>query len=105
MNLPPPLIIVLVAALVFHKSVYKIQANTTYYSVIMKINFLHPVFAAKICGNPGTPANGYKKGLLYQFKSKVTFHCNKCYTLVGAAYRVCNADQKWSDETPTCQSK
>ena len=67
--------------------------------------FLHSISAAKICGDPGTPANGYKEGLLYHFKSKVTFHCDKCYTLVGAANRVCNADQSWSDETPTCQSK
>ncbi|XP_028417747.1 CUB and sushi domain-containing protein 3-like [Dendronephthya gigantea] len=57
----------------------------------------------KNCGDPGVPANGGKNGLIYNFKSKVTFYCDECYKLIGVTYRVCNADQNWSDEQPSCK--
>lgn len=55
------------------------------------------------CGDPGVPKNGDRQGLLFHFKSKVSFVCHKCYKLVGVPYRICHANQQWSDQQPTCQ--
>ncbi|XP_028402727.1 CUB and sushi domain-containing protein 3-like [Dendronephthya gigantea] len=56
----------------------------------------------KSCPNLGRPRNGDIRGL-FHFKEKVYYTCKDCYELRGPSYRVCQADQTWSDTEPTCE--
>ncbi|XP_068726408.1 protein lev-9-like [Montipora capricornis] len=58
----------------------------------------------KSCGDPGTPRNGKKRSYVYTFKSKVYFECNYGYKLVGDKYLQCQANQRWSGQTPICEA-
>ncbi|XP_046856977.1 CUB and sushi domain-containing protein 3-like isoform X2 [Xenia sp. Carnegie-2017] len=55
----------------------------------------------KSCPHPGRPRNGNVKGK-YQFSEQVKYSCHFCYKLNGPSYRICQANQKWSDRLPTC---
>ncbi|XP_059805950.1 C4b-binding protein alpha chain-like isoform X3 [Hypanus sabinus] len=55
----------------------------------------------KSCGSPGEIMNGYYRGD-NTFGSKITFHCNEGYMLVGRNYRLCEVDG-WSGQVPTCE--
>ncbi|XP_031550168.1 sushi, von Willebrand factor type A, EGF and pentraxin domain-containing protein 1-like, partial [Actinia tenebrosa] len=57
----------------------------------------------KSCGDPGSPVNGKRQGYVFTFKRKVYFKCNRGYKLDGPEYRQCQANQKWSDRTPSCE--
>lgn len=59
---------------------------------------------AKSCPHPGRPRNGNVKGK-YQFSEQVKYSCHFCYKLNGPSYRICQANQKWSDRLPTCDRK
>ncbi|XP_073776667.1 CUB and sushi domain-containing protein 1 [Danio rerio] len=55
-----------------------------------------------LCGDPGTPAEGYMEGRQFTYKSEVTFHCRPPYLLVGSSRRLCEADASWSGFQPSC---
>ncbi|XP_041921873.1 CUB and sushi domain-containing protein 1-like [Alosa sapidissima] len=55
-----------------------------------------------LCGDPGTPAEGYMEGKQFTFRSEVTFYCRSPYILVGSSRRVCQDDGSWSGVQPTC---
>ncbi|KAI1894595.1 hypothetical protein AGOR_G00117390 [Albula goreensis] len=55
-----------------------------------------------LCGDPGTPAEGYAEGKRFTYGSEVTFHCMPSYLLVGSSRRVCQADGTWSGIQPSC---
>ena len=57
---------------------------------------------AVLCGDPGTPAEGYMEGKQFTFRSEVTFYCRSPYILVGSSRRVCQVDGSWSGVQPTC---
>ncbi|KXJ11942.1 CUB and sushi domain-containing protein 3 [Exaiptasia diaphana] len=57
----------------------------------------------KSCGDPGTPKNGRRNGYLFTFKKKVHYECDRGYILIGPQFRQCQSNQKWSDDTPTCE--
>ncbi|KAL2083424.1 hypothetical protein ACEWY4_021197 [Coilia grayii] len=55
-----------------------------------------------LCGDPGTPAEGYAEGRQFTFRSEVTFYCRSPFLLVGSSRRVCQEDGSWSGVQPTC---
>lgn len=57
------------------------------------------------CPTPKKVQNGYFIGSDYTFGTKITYVCNKNYTLVGDAHRYCLADMMWSGITPLCKLK
>lgn len=59
-------------------------------------------FIAVLCGDPGTPAEGYIEGQQFTFKSEVSFYCRPPFLLVGSSRRVCEADGSWSGMQPSC---
>ncbi|KAK3730731.1 hypothetical protein QZH41_005003 [Actinostola sp. cb2023] len=58
---------------------------------------------AKSCGDPGTPLNGRRVGYVFTFKNKVYYECYLGYVRLGPEFRQCQSNQKWSDDTPTCE--
>ncbi|XP_067913341.1 zona pellucida sperm-binding protein 3 receptor-like isoform X2 [Heterodontus francisci] len=54
------------------------------------------------CSNPGEILNGYYEVPNTTFETKVTFHCNKGYRMVGRDYWLCKADG-WDGQVPTCE--
>ncbi|XP_048409074.1 C4b-binding protein alpha chain-like isoform X5 [Stegostoma tigrinum] len=63
---------------------------------------LEVICEPKTCGNPGTIANGYYEATSATFGSKVTFHCDRGYKMVGRSFRVCKADG-WDGQIPACE--
>ncbi|XP_062852030.1 CUB and sushi domain-containing protein 1-like [Trichomycterus rosablanca] len=55
-----------------------------------------------LCGDPGTPAEGYREGNQFTYKSEVSFYCRPSYLLVGSSRRVCQEDGLWSGTRPSC---
>ncbi|XP_078276395.1 zona pellucida sperm-binding protein 3 receptor-like isoform X2 [Rhinoraja longicauda] len=55
------------------------------------------------CGNPGEIMNGYSQAPNTTLGSKVTFHCETGYQVVGRSYQLCTADG-WDGQIPTCQA-
>jgi len=74
-------------------------------SKIITMNTVIFSFSAKSCGNPGIPENGKLKSYIFTFKSRVDFDCNHGYKLVGDKYRQCQANQRWTGRSPTCERK
>ncbi|XP_060701164.1 membrane cofactor protein-like isoform X1 [Hemiscyllium ocellatum] len=64
---------------------------------------LEVICEPKICGNPGKIANGYYEAPNATFGSKVIFHCDTGYKMVGRSFRVCKADG-WDGQIPTCEA-
>ncbi|XP_077382387.1 CUB and sushi domain-containing protein 3-like isoform X4 [Festucalex cinctus] len=61
-----------------------------------------PQCLPKFCGDPGTPAKGWREGRSFIFKSEVTFSCSAPYVLVGSTTRMCQEDGTWSGSQPRC---
>ncbi|XP_055511010.1 zona pellucida sperm-binding protein 3 receptor-like isoform X4 [Leucoraja erinacea] len=55
------------------------------------------------CGNPGEIMNGYSQAPKTTFGSKVTFHCETGYQVVGRSYQLCTVDG-WDGQIPTCKA-
>ncbi|XP_027021418.2 CUB and sushi domain-containing protein 1 isoform X3 [Tachysurus fulvidraco] len=55
-----------------------------------------------LCGDPGTPAEGYREGKQFTYKSEVSFYCRPPYLLVGSSRRACQEDGSWSGLQPSC---
>eukprot|EP00063_Salmo_salar_P060825 XP_014035660.1 PREDICTED: CUB and sushi domain-containing protein 1-like isoform X3 [Salmo salar] len=55
-----------------------------------------------LCGDPGTPAEGYAEGKQFTYRSEVTFYCRDPNILVGSSRRVCQVDGTWSGIHPSC---
>ncbi|KAF7710922.1 hypothetical protein HF521_009794 [Silurus meridionalis] len=55
-----------------------------------------------LCGDPGTPAEGYREGMHFTYKSEVSFYCRPPYLLVGSSRRMCQEDGSWSGMQPSC---
>jgi hypothetical protein len=67
------------------------------------INGLCALFRlAVLCGDPGTPAEGYTEGKQFTYRSEVTFYCRDPNILVGSSRRVCQIDGTWSGIHPSC---
>ncbi|XP_064596838.1 protein lev-9-like [Liolophura sinensis] len=59
--------------------------------------------SARSCGYPGDILNGWKEGYKFTYPSRVTYHCNEGYELIGRPHRVCSANGEWSGAVPVCQ--
>ena len=57
---------------------------------------------AVLCGDPGTPAEGYSEGKQFTYKAEVRFYCRAPFLLVGSALRLCQVDSTWSGIQPSC---
>ncbi|XP_046885306.1 CUB and sushi domain-containing protein 1-like [Hypomesus transpacificus] len=55
-----------------------------------------------LCGDPGTPAEGYSEGKQFTYKAEVRFYCRAPFLLVGSALRLCQVDSTWSGIQPSC---
>ncbi|RXN27609.1 CUB and sushi domain-containing 1-like protein [Labeo rohita] len=55
-----------------------------------------------LCGDPGTPAEGFTEGRQFSYKSEVSFYCRPPFLLVGSSRRVCEADGSWGGIQPSC---
>uniref|UniRef100_A0A8B9JH09 CUB and Sushi multiple domains 1 n=1 Tax=Astyanax mexicanus TaxID=7994 RepID=A0A8B9JH09_ASTMX len=55
-----------------------------------------------LCGDPGTPAEGYREGNHFTYKSEVAFYCRSPFLLVGSPRRVCQEDGSWTGIQPSC---
>ncbi|XP_026879255.2 CUB and sushi domain-containing protein 1 [Electrophorus electricus] len=55
-----------------------------------------------LCGDPGTPAEGYREGNEFTYKLEVAFYCRSPYVLVGSSRRACQEDGSWSGIQPSC---
>ncbi|XP_067863594.1 C4b-binding protein-like [Heptranchias perlo] len=64
---------------------------------------LQAICEPRNCGNPGEILNGYYEASNSTFGSKVTFHCNTGYQMVGRNYQLCKADG-WDGQIPTCEA-
>ena len=56
------------------------------------------------CGDPGTPANGFKEGVDYNIGSIVYYTCSDGYRLVGLSSLLCQFNGRWSGNVPQCIS-
>ncbi|MEJ1282873.1 sushi von Willebrand factor type A EGF and pentraxin domain containing 1 [Cricetulus griseus] len=59
--------------------------------------------AAVSCGAPPAPENGGVDGSVFTYGSKVTYRCDKGYTLAGDEESTCLASGSWSHSSPVCQ--
>nr|XP_045229548.1 sushi, von Willebrand factor type A, EGF and pentraxin domain-containing protein 1 [Macaca fascicularis] len=66
-------------------------------------NHLIPYCKAVSCGKPAIPENGCIEELAFTFGSKVTYRCNKGYTLAGDKESSCLANGSWSHSSPVCE--
>nr|XP_042910927.1 sushi, von Willebrand factor type A, EGF and pentraxin domain-containing protein 1 [Parasteatoda tepidariorum] len=58
---------------------------------------------ARSCDHPGEIENGWREGEIFTFTSRVTYHCNAGYELVGRANRYCETKGEWSGLLPSCR--
>ncbi|ESP00264.1 hypothetical protein LOTGIDRAFT_225988 [Lottia gigantea] len=59
---------------------------------------------ARNCGAPGEINNGWRDpGYKFTFPSRVTYHCDEGFELLGRAYRECQSNGEWSGILPTCE--
>uniref|UniRef100_A0A8C2WGD8 CUB and Sushi multiple domains 3 n=1 Tax=Cyclopterus lumpus TaxID=8103 RepID=A0A8C2WGD8_CYCLU len=61
-----------------------------------------PQCLPKFCGDPGTPAAGFREGRSFIYQSEVSFSCASPLLLVGTATRLCESDGTWSGTHPRC---
>uniref|UniRef100_A0A3Q3X6W8 Uncharacterized protein n=1 Tax=Mola mola TaxID=94237 RepID=A0A3Q3X6W8_MOLML len=61
-----------------------------------------PQCLPKFCGDPGTPAAGFREGRSFIYQSEVSFSCAPPLILVGTATRLCESDGTWSGTQPRC---
>ena len=54
------------------------------------------------CEDPGTPANGGRRGSSFTVGSTVVFSCQPTYQLIGSLQRRCGNDLQWSGTQPQC---
>ena len=57
------------------------------------------------CGDPGTPENGRKVGVIYSTNSKVYFDCDLGYELAGSEERKCQRNRTWTGRQPVCRGR
>ncbi|XP_054715425.1 sushi, von Willebrand factor type A, EGF and pentraxin domain-containing protein 1-like [Uloborus diversus] len=55
------------------------------------------------CDHPGEIENGRREGDIFTFTSRVTYHCDPGYELVGRANRYCQSKGEWSGVLPSCR--
>lgn len=79
----------------------KFQA-TVIYMLNYYIDIRILAFAAKFCGDPGTPVGGFREGRSFIYQSEVFFSCSPPLILVGTATRLCENDGTWSGTQPRC---
>uniref|UniRef100_A0AAX7UFR4 CUB and Sushi multiple domains 3a n=1 Tax=Astatotilapia calliptera TaxID=8154 RepID=A0AAX7UFR4_ASTCA len=64
------------------------------------------VFAAKFCGDPGTPVGGFREGRSFIYQSEVgsvvSFQCQPGHLIQGSSSRTCQPDLTWSGTQPEC---
>ncbi|ELU07763.1 hypothetical protein CAPTEDRAFT_103334, partial [Capitella teleta] len=54
------------------------------------------------CGDPGTPINGIKEGVIHTLNSKVQFKCQPGYMLTGPTELTCRSSGEWNGSKPSC---
>lgn len=54
------------------------------------------------CGEPEVPPGGYVTGYDFNIHSKIEFHCEPGYLLVGQSEMICTTQGEWNDTSPTC---
>ncbi|KAM7319810.1 hypothetical protein ACRRTK_021493 [Alexandromys fortis] len=64
---------------------------------------VRPSCEAISCGAPPAPENGGVVGSVFTFGSKVTYRCDKGYTLAGDEETACLASGSWSHSFPVCE--
>ena len=57
----------------------------------------------RACSKAEGVVNGFTEGDSHVFTSKVTYHCNEGFQLVGLAHRYCQSNGAWSAPPPTCE--
>ncbi|GFY59685.1 sushi, von Willebrand factor type A, EGF and pentraxin domain-containing protein 1 [Trichonephila inaurata madagascariensis] len=55
------------------------------------------------CDDPGEVPNARREGDIFTFTSRVTYHCDPGYELVGRANRYCESKGEWSGVLPSCR--
>ncbi|KAG8189218.1 hypothetical protein JTE90_013750 [Oedothorax gibbosus] len=55
------------------------------------------------CEHPGEVENARREGDIFTFTSRVTYHCEPGYELVGRANRYCESKGEWSGVLPSCR--
>lgn len=78
-----------------------IPSNTNWNGIV-SVWVCVSVFAAKFCGDPGTPVGGFREGRSFIYQSEVSFSCAPPLILVGTATRLCESDGTWSGTQPRC---
>ncbi|XP_078580606.1 uncharacterized protein LOC144864418 isoform X3 [Branchiostoma floridae x Branchiostoma japonicum] len=69
-----------------------VNAEEQLASIVCNISF---------CGDPGTPANGFRLGEFFT-GSTVTFGCNAGFNLQGDTNTLCLENGQWSNPVPVC---
>ena len=76
------------------------------------IKVLHSIHCAAImgnpdidCGDPGRPPNGQRSLISTILNSVVNYTCNEAFMLVGNTSRICQSNEQWSGEVPSCVRK
>ncbi|OCT94628.1 hypothetical protein XELAEV_18012311mg, partial [Xenopus laevis] len=81
----------------FKKNYIRCLANTTW-------SKLDEFCKKKLCIYPGEAFNGYFKETDFSVGSRVTYFCEKGYTMISKInYRYCQADGSWSNSIPVCE--
>ncbi|XP_022108955.1 complement factor B-like [Acanthaster planci] len=77
---------------------YRIYGADTRRCMNGKWTGLRPICEVVGCGDPGTPAHGFKVGRNYDINGTVSFFCDEGYELVGHKSRICldGGDDPWS---------
>lgn len=63
------------------------------------------IFTVITCGEPDVPPGGYVVGYDFNIHSKIEFHCEPGYMLIGQSMLECNSQGEWNANPPTCQCK
>lgn len=68
-------------------------------------NLLSPptfVLQAVDCGPLEAPLNGTRVGEKTTYLTKITFHCDDGFDMIGSISRICQANKQWSGNEPFC---
>ena len=57
------------------------------------------------CGDPDSPANGDVSYTTTTEGSVADYSCDEGYDLNGVTQRICQSNNTWSGDVPTCESK
>jgi len=81
-----------------------IQAHSTDVAEYLDLNSARFNLAANGCNAPNAPHNGVVKPIKDSFRvnEKVWFACRQGYILRGRKDLVCQGNERWSDDEPTC---